>query len=271
MENPCILGMDYLFSHRCELDFRTRQLMVERRREPLRTVEHRRPRTPEPQLCREVQRDPMRCHRAAVKGTEKASEDVIRRLQGKDGYDGCHTGAACRSTSSRKRHRAHHSGSMLHFRRKEWPRTGQATLTPRTSIRCAVTTCQEGVPCPGLPVAIGCGGHGTGNHAWDDCEEPGGDVPRSQDLNDWKPPRRRRRRRSSRNKSRGCRFVSVGTTLHGGGCSVVHEGASQRFSSLLEMDGSRRQSPSPPSPREGAVRGGNSDIMERSGCNHTCM
>ncbi len=53
-------------------------------------------------------------------------------------------------------------------------------------------------------------------------EGPGDDVPRPQDLNDWKPPRRRRRRRTSRNKkSQGCRFLSVGTTLHGGGGSAM--------------------------------------------------
>lgn len=39
VNDPCILGMDYLFSRRCELNFCSMQLTVERTRVPLTTVD----------------------------------------------------------------------------------------------------------------------------------------------------------------------------------------------------------------------------------------
>lgn len=39
MDDPCILGMDYFVSNRCELDFRSMQQTSRRRRVPLKTVD----------------------------------------------------------------------------------------------------------------------------------------------------------------------------------------------------------------------------------------
>ncbi len=215
--------------------------MVEGRKMPLRTVEHRRPRTPEPQPCREEQRDPMKCRRAAVEGTGKATEDVIGRLQREDGDGGCHEGAARRSTGSRKRHRAspQRQQAALPVKRVAEDRTGHPHPKGERQVRRDNFRGGRAV----LRAARGdrlwrWRRRRTGSHARDDCGGPGGDVPRPQDLKDWQPPRRRRRRRPVGIKeSRDCRFVSVGTTLHGGG------GLCRGCGCLLEMKGSRRQSP----------------------------
>jgi len=105
MEDTCILGMDYLVSHRCVLDFCAMQLTAGDRSVPLRNVEHRRPCTPERQPCRPREKDQTKCRRATVEEPLEAPEVDIGRLQGKDAEEGCREGDARHVKMGSKRRR----------------------------------------------------------------------------------------------------------------------------------------------------------------------
>jgi len=105
MEDTCILGLDYLVSRRCVLDFCAMQLTTGDRSVPLRTVEHRRPCTPERQPCRPKEKNLTKCRRATVEETLEAPEVDIRRLEGKDAEERCRAGDARRVEKGSKRRR----------------------------------------------------------------------------------------------------------------------------------------------------------------------
>lgn len=87
------------------LDLRTMQLTDGGRSVPLRTVEHQRSRTPELKLCRDTEKDPMKCRRATVERLLEVPEDSNGKLQRKDNDGGCRAGDVCCATGFRRRHR----------------------------------------------------------------------------------------------------------------------------------------------------------------------